>query len=83
MDLVAQSCTYYENYRWVKLKSIATRTFGGLFQISKYLCKSYAAFAWQTQVTLVLAAVLLLVLWKSPSWVPQLILLAKAVWGKS
>jgi len=78
-----KDCTYYENYRWGKLKSTIARTLGWFIQMVKSLFKGYAAFAWQTQVTLVLAAVLLLVLWKSPSWVPQLILLAKAVWGKS
>jgi hypothetical protein len=77
-----KDCTFYENYWWWKFKSIVIQPFVFVSRITKALLKGFAGFAWQTQVTLILAPVLLLVLWKSPNWVPQIISLAKALWGK-
>jgi len=77
-----KDCTFYENYRWAKFKWNVARPFAFAFRVSKALLKGFAGFAWQTQVTLILAPALLLILWKSPNWVPQIISLAKALWGK-
>ncbi|SRR6266702_23399 len=77
-----KDCTFYENHRWGKVKWSVARPFAFAFRVSKALLRGFAGFAWQTQVTLILAPALLLILWKSPNWVPQIISLAKALWGK-
>jgi len=48
----------------------------------KAMLKGYAALAWQTQVTIVGVPAVLSILCKTPNWVPQIIALAKALWGK-
>jgi hypothetical protein len=77
-----KDCTFYENYRWGKFKRSVARPFVFAFRISRVLLRVFSRFAWQTQVTLILVPALLLILWKSPNWVPQITALAKALWGK-
>ena len=77
-----KNCTFYENRRWNDLKTRVAFPFTGLFRFTKAMLKGYAALAWQTQITIIGVPAILLTLWKAPSWVPQIIALAKAVWGK-
>jgi hypothetical protein len=75
-------CTFYQNRRWADVKTRAAFPFTALFRFMKAMLKGYAALAWQTQVTIIGVPALVLILWKAPSWVPQIIALAKALWGK-
>ena len=73
-----KNCTYYENVKWGWLKSNAARVLKNLHVV----LKGYAALPWQTQVTIIAAPALVLILWKSPKWVPLIVSLLKAIWGK-
>jgi len=77
-----KDCTFYENPRWADFKARLTWPFTALMRFMKAMLKGYAALAWQTQVTIVGVPALLSILWKTPNWVPQIIALAKALWGK-
>jgi hypothetical protein len=76
------NCCYYENRRWSDLKSRVRFPFVALFRFAKAMLKGYSTLAWQTQVTLIAVPGILLILWKAPNWVPQIVALAKALWGK-
>src|SRR6266581_1079192 len=54
-----KDCTFYENHRWGKVKWSVARPFAFAFRVSKALLRGFAGFAWQTQVTLILAPALL------------------------
>lgn len=77
-----KDCTFYENRRWADVKASLAWPFTSFFRFTKALLKGYAALAWQTQVTIIGVPALLLILWKAPNWVPQIVALAKALWGK-
>jgi hypothetical protein len=77
-----KDCTFYESRRWYKFKALVARPFTASYRAAKTLWKGYAALAWQTQVSIIGVPALALILWKSPNWVPQIIALAKAIWGK-
>ena len=77
-----KNCTFYENRHWVDFKSGGVWPIRNLFRLTQVMLKGYATLPWPTQVTLITLPTLLLILWKSPSWVPQIIALAKALWGK-
>lgn len=74
-----KNCTYYQNRRWGWVRSRTARIFQGLYDTARELLKGFAGLSWQTQV----AFIVLLVLVISPKWVPLVISLAKAIWGKA
>lgn len=77
-----KNCSFYENRRWAAFKSALLKPFLVLGRSVRAAWKGYAGLPWQTQVTLIAAPALILILWKAPNWVPQIIALAKALWGK-
>jgi len=76
-----KNCTMYEHRKWGWIKSKAKRI-RVLYDVMEKLLKGYAALPWQTQITIIVAPALVLILWKSPKWVPLLVSLLKAIWGK-
>ena len=76
-----KNCTMYANRKWGWIKS-QLKKITVLYDVMERLLKGYATLPWQTQITLIVAPALVLILWKSPKWVPLIISLAKAIWGK-
>lgn len=74
-----KNCACYKNRKWVMAKSATGKIFKGLYETVRNLLKGFAELSWQTQV----AIITLLVLFISPKWVPLVISLAKAIWGKT
>lgn len=74
-----KNCTFYENHKWGWIKNAVRRVFVGLFDTLRGLLKGFVGMAWQTQVALIGLVVLII----APKWVPLIISLAKAIWGKT
>lgn len=74
-----RNCTYYQNYRWGRAKFVTKRAATGSYNTVRSLLKGFSSLSWQTQVALIVLMVLII----SPQWVPVLISLVKAIWGKN
>jgi hypothetical protein len=75
-------CAYYRNRRWATTKHYSRRFSKSAANAVRGLLKWFAELKWQTQVTLIGGTTLVLILWKAPQWVPALVALARAIWGK-
>jgi hypothetical protein len=70
-------CNYYQR-AWVQqLRSRCKRVFTPLAVPFMWFSKA----VWQTQVALIVAIALIIILWRFPQWLPPLIELVKAVRG--
>jgi hypothetical protein len=74
-----KNCTYYTNRKWGWLWFTAKRIIKGLYGTVQDLLKGFAGLNWQTQVALIVLLVLII----APKWVPLIISLARAFWGKT
>ncbi len=76
-----KDCTYYESRRWASTRSVIGRGLKAMLFVPGELWKAFKELTWP-QATVVGVVALIIILWKSPQWVPLLVSLAKAIWGK-
>jgi hypothetical protein len=77
-----KNCTYYENDRWASVKFNVRKVLNGLYDAARALWKAFAGVTWP-QVVVIAMLALIIILLKAPQWVPLLISLGKAIWGKT
>lgn len=77
-----QNCTWYRNNTWAGIRFHTWRAWKRATRNARGVWKEYAGLHWQTQVALITMPTMVLILWKAPSWVPHIIALARALWGK-
>src|SRR5467141_3492783 len=69
------NCLYYRNKRWTKFADIGKRPWTFVALPFRWFSKA----SWQTQVSIVGAVTLIVVLWRFPQWLPPLVELVKAI----
>jgi len=77
-----QNCTCYQNRKRVWVLSEIKRGFRRLRVAGRITWKAFLRLQWP-QVVVIGMIALIIILLKAPQWVPLLVSLAKAIWGKT